>query len=351
MPYLGNLPAERFTSFDKQTITGNGGTSYTLDHAVGNEQEIEVFVNNVRQEPSVAYTVAGTALTMTGNVESSDDFYVVFQGKATQTATHPETFDLKAVNGTFSGDVTVNGDLTVDTDTLYVDSTDGNVGIGTTSPISQSKLTVAGNSLSITGYDNGFTSGGNRAMIDFGANYMRLGGLTGGGSAVNGIKFIKPDGGEAAILDSDGLKFNGDTAAANALDDYEEGDWTPTLYGSSTTGVPVYGTTRGRYNKIGNNITVSFRVSVSSWTTAPSGTLCIGGLPYDNGSASQEWTGSFMADGVDFSATYYVTSCLYLSNNAGFLRIYHTRDNNGWTADSINNEAQSIIGTITYRTD
>lgn len=112
MPYLGNTPAEAYTSFDKQTITGNGGTSYTLDHAVGNEQEIEVFVNNVRQEPSVAYTVSGTSLTMTGNVESSDDFYVVFQGKATQTATHPETFDLKAVNGTFSGDVIVDGKLT-----------------------------------------------------------------------------------------------------------------------------------------------------------------------------------------------------------------------------------------------
>lgn len=75
---------------DKQTITGNGGTSYTLDHAVANVNEIEVFVNNVRQEPSVAYTVAGTALTMTGNVASSDDFYVVFQGKALQTVVPPD---------------------------------------------------------------------------------------------------------------------------------------------------------------------------------------------------------------------------------------------------------------------
>lgn len=75
---------------DKQSITGNGGTSYTLDHAVANVNEIEVFVNNVRQEPSVAYTVAGTALTMTGNVASSDDFYVVFQGKALQTVVPPD---------------------------------------------------------------------------------------------------------------------------------------------------------------------------------------------------------------------------------------------------------------------
>ena len=111
MAYIGNTPAEAYTSFDKQTITGDGGASYTLDHAVANEQEIEVFVNNVRQEPSVAYTVSGTALTMTGNVESSDDFYVVFQGKAIQTTSHPEGQDLKARDGTFSGDVIADGNV------------------------------------------------------------------------------------------------------------------------------------------------------------------------------------------------------------------------------------------------
>jgi len=85
MGYIGNQPADKYTTFDKQTITGDGGTGYTLDHAVANAQEIEVFVNNVRQEPGVAYTVSGTTLTMTGNVASDDDFYVVYQGKAIQT--------------------------------------------------------------------------------------------------------------------------------------------------------------------------------------------------------------------------------------------------------------------------
>ena len=33
---------------------------------------------------------------------------------------------------------------------------------------------------------------------------------------------------EEVRIDSDGLKFNGDTSSANALDDYEEGTWTPT---------------------------------------------------------------------------------------------------------------------------
>lgn len=92
MGYVGNQTTSSFTSMDKQDITGNGGANYTLSHAVANEQEIEVFVNNVRQEGGVgkAYTVSGTALTMTGNVASSDSFYVVFQGKAVGTIVPPD---------------------------------------------------------------------------------------------------------------------------------------------------------------------------------------------------------------------------------------------------------------------
>ena len=90
MGYVGNQTTTAFTSMDKQDIAGNGGTSYTLSHSVANANEIEVFVNNVRQEPSVAYSVSGTTLTMTGNVASTDDFYVVFQGKAVGTIVPPD---------------------------------------------------------------------------------------------------------------------------------------------------------------------------------------------------------------------------------------------------------------------
>ena len=73
-----------------QTLTGNGGTSYTLSKNVANQNEIEVYVNNVRQEPGVAYTANNNALTMTGNVVSSDNFYVIYQGKAVQTTVPPD---------------------------------------------------------------------------------------------------------------------------------------------------------------------------------------------------------------------------------------------------------------------
>lgn len=102
---------------DKQTITGNGGTSYTLTHAVANAQEIEVFVNNVRQEAGVAYTVSGTALTMTGNVASSDSFYVIYQGKALQSVVPPDGSVTSAkldTNIDIAGTLDVTGVLTAD---------------------------------------------------------------------------------------------------------------------------------------------------------------------------------------------------------------------------------------------
>jgi hypothetical protein len=103
MPYLGNAPAEAYSNISYQDLTGGSGTTFTLDFPAGSPGELEVFVNNVRQEPSVAYTVSGTTLTMTGTIASTDDFYVVFQGKAQQTVRHPANTAIEATTGTFSG--------------------------------------------------------------------------------------------------------------------------------------------------------------------------------------------------------------------------------------------------------
>ena len=134
MAYIGNIPAEQYATLAKQTITGNGGAFYTLDYAVANEQEIEVFVNNVRQEPGVAYTVSGTALTMTGNVASTDDFYVVFQGKTVGTIVPGDdtitTAMLKA-NSVTSAKV----DSTVLTSAATVSSVPAMIAEGTWTPV------------------------------------------------------------------------------------------------------------------------------------------------------------------------------------------------------------------------
>ncbi len=53
------------------------------------------------------------------------------------------------------------------------------------------------------------------------------------GNAANNYLRFDTNSTERMRVTTDGLTFNGDTASANALDDYEEGTWTPTLGGVS----------------------------------------------------------------------------------------------------------------------
>ena len=85
MSYIGNTPAEKYSSFTKQDFSTSATTSYTLDHPVSNQNEIALFINFVRQEPTAAYTASGTTLTLTSATSSSDDMYCVYLGKAVQT--------------------------------------------------------------------------------------------------------------------------------------------------------------------------------------------------------------------------------------------------------------------------
>ena len=85
MGFIGNRPADTFHTTVKQSFTPDGSTtSFTLNQSVAGENEIELFINFVRQEPGSgkAYTASGTTLTMSEAPETGDDMYCIFQGKA-----------------------------------------------------------------------------------------------------------------------------------------------------------------------------------------------------------------------------------------------------------------------------
>jgi len=89
MPFIGNQPALSYTSFAKQDFSTSATTSYTLDNPVTNANELALFINFVRQEPTAAYSASGTTLTLTSATASSDDMYCVYLGKALQTVNPP----------------------------------------------------------------------------------------------------------------------------------------------------------------------------------------------------------------------------------------------------------------------
>jgi len=77
---------------------------------------------------------------------------------------------------------------------------------------------------------------------------------------------------------SPGIQFNGDTAAANALDDYEEGTWTP----NQGAGLTVNGTfsSSGFYTKIGRLVTVQFELAGSTDISCSAGGIFCTNLPF-----------------------------------------------------------------------
>ena len=74
--------------------------------------------------------------------------------------------------------------------------------------------------------------------------------------------------------------YVGGTAAANKLDDYEEGTWTPVLVNNTTT---TYSNQTGWYRKIGNTVYIYFSLSLSNKGDISGSYTRIGGLPF-NGS-------------------------------------------------------------------
>ena len=91
MAYIGNQSTNAYSSLPaKQDLTGATGTSLTLSQAVAGPESIDLFINNVRQEPTTAYSVSDTTVTLTGSVVASDDIYVVYNGLALQTIVPPD---------------------------------------------------------------------------------------------------------------------------------------------------------------------------------------------------------------------------------------------------------------------
>jgi len=106
MPFIGTTPTQGFvSSFPKQSFTPNGSTTvFTLTNPVATANDLEVFVGNVRQEPTTAYTAAGTTLTMSEAPASGLNFYVINKSFAQVTTTPPD--------GSVSTDKIISGAVT-----------------------------------------------------------------------------------------------------------------------------------------------------------------------------------------------------------------------------------------------
>ena len=164
------------------------------------------------------------------------------------------------------------------------------------------------------------------------------------GSAVSGLT-------ESVRIDAQGIKFNGDTATVNALDDYEEGTWTGAIGTSDTQFTTSGQTSNCRYTKVGNMVTVWADVAITS-PSGGSGQVRITGLPFSSGSAGFGMTSQLLLGRFGDSHSYNVVG--YQGTNSNVVLFYHLRDDNtlaGWNASQLNGQVTPYIAfTMTYQT-
>ena len=226
MAYIGHSASGNFTTKpSKDTFSGDGSTTaFTLSEGA-TTNTVDVFVENVRQEPTTAYTVDGTTLTFTAAPGSgTNNIYVVNRGPLQLSATHPAAQALEASTGTFTGTLsgvsaTFTGDLTVDTNTLHVDSTNNRVGVGTVSPTASLDIPTGGIRLNSSGADAN-SKVGNFGVAGF-EGYVEPYDSNAFTNIVNtvsskGITF-QTGGSERMRVDSSGRFLFGKTASSNSV--------------------------------------------------------------------------------------------------------------------------------------
>jgi hypothetical protein len=126
MPFIGKNPTSGFSTIVKDDLTPDGSTTaFTLSKNVASANDIAVFVGNVRQEPTDAYSVSGTTLTMTAAPASGINFYVLHIAGTLESSVIPADDTISTAK--------IQADAITDAKLSFVDRTDSlHIPTGTT---------------------------------------------------------------------------------------------------------------------------------------------------------------------------------------------------------------------------
>ncbi len=372
MAYIGNPPAEAYTNTVKDSFNGDGSTvAFTMSQpSVTND--VRVVVENVIQDPTVAYSCSGTTLTFTSAPPSgTNNIYVVHLGPAVMTTVPPS--DIASAT-TFASNVTVQGAFTsqgIDdnaTSTAMTLDTSGNLLVGKTSDTySTAGFRADGRGFTqntrdgnITAYFNRLTSDGTIVQFDKDGSTVGSIGTANGymelGSSDTGIWFYTPSDAvipanpstnsarDAAIdlgissqrfkdLYLSGGVYLGGTGSANKLDEVEEGTYTAVITPTSGSVTLNSGQDLLAYTKIGRQVTITGRLHVSS-ISSPSGSGFNINLPFAVSNIGENSSrAAFIAEFYDFNFPTGAFSVFAETGaNATISTFIYSIDDAGWSA-------------------
>ena len=239
------------------------------------------------------------------------------------------------------------------TERMRIDS-DGFVGIGVTPGSSRGPLHVHEPSTSANTYlklSNGNTGTGANDGTDLAV-------LTDGDFMIlqrenANIHFSTNGTTKASVLSGGGISFNGDTAAANALSDYEEGTWTPGLTFNGNSASMTFSTQDGHYIKIGKLVYCTFVLILTNKGTS-TGQAFITGLPEqvaDELTSTSLEGGGVITYAQNMEGTVrgaYTIACQHLTTTA---QLFASPDSNEFATNLTNGNFAnntSLRGTFTY---
>ena len=251
------------------------------------------------------------------------------------------------LNLTTGGTDVVNVKFSADANTDFFNGSNGfdaNVGIGTTVVGSSTNLTLGRRDNSNEGGELGF------CRSNDGTQYWQIDCY--GGDDSPALRFHNSNSTKVAFPASGGIAPSGELTAANVLDDYEEGTWTPDLqFGGSNAGI-TYGSRYGYYTKIGQQVTVIGRIGLSNKGSA-SGAAKFEGLPFATKSISgtQMSIGSIWYNNMQVQGTHYYMVCRTDGNATTFVEpknVSYSSEDAVDNSDFGNNTDMTF--TITYLT-
>ena len=354
---LTSLPAQATiaNNADNRVITGGSGVNLNGEANLTFDGSTFAITGGVTATTLSTFSASGSALRLNdgsilrlGNADA--DFFLYHDGSSTDYISAGAGKQLRLT----TDDFVIKG--ANNTETLMTAAKDGSVGLyndneivfQTSSSQVQAKRRIqihadapgSGHGMSIGQWD------GSNHRIEGDSNRPMM--ITSYNST--GIK-MGVSGANKVAVNSHGIVFNGDTSADNALDDYEEGSFTPYLRGNNNNSSPQING-NGSYVKVGRMVYVNVHFANKNGTHLPSGEyVMLYNLPFTHNSGTDAQIHCPFTYKVQFNSSYQYMG--YIPNNNTVVWFYYNRNNATWQPWGTDQWRQSQIyatSSFTYKT-